>query len=135
MKLKPYPTLWLVMAILAGVALSVMAPASQPVRAAGPWYVAPGGSDANTCTAPGAPCASINAALNKPGFIAGDTIRVASGTYAGTGDQVVLLDKNATLSGGWNADFTTQSGASTINGQGARRGVRMRVRPPLLNVS
>ena len=51
---------------------------------------------------PGAPCATINAALNKPDFVAGDTIRVAAGTYTGAGEQVVLLDKSATLSGGWN---------------------------------
>lgn len=113
------------MAILACVALSAIAPVFQPVRAAGPWYVAPGGNDANTCTAPGAPCATINAALNKPGFVAGDTIRVAAGTYTGAGEQVVLLDKSATLSGGWNPGFTAQSGMSTIDGQGARRGINI----------
>ena len=123
MKMRSYPTLWLVMAILAGAALSVMALTSQSVRAAGPWYVAPGGSDVNTCTAPNTACATINGALSKPGFIAGDTIRVATGVYTGTGDQVVLLDKNVTLSGGWNAGFATQSGASTIDGEGARRGI------------
>jgi uncharacterized repeat protein (TIGR01451 family) len=123
MKLKPYPTLWLVTAILACVALFVITPAPQPVRAAGPWYVASGGSDANTCTAPGAACATINGALNKPGFVAGDTIRVATGTYTGAGDQVVLLDKSATLSGGWNASFATQVDTSTIDAQEARRGI------------
>jgi uncharacterized repeat protein (TIGR01451 family) len=43
--------------------------------------------------------------------------------YTGTGDQVVLLDRNAALSGGWDAGFTTQSSTSTIDGQGARRGM------------
>ena len=116
--MKTYPVLWFVMAILACVALSVITPVSQPVHAAGPWYVAPGGSDTNTCTAPSAACATINGALNKPGFVAGDTILVATGVYTGAGDQVVLLNKSVTLSGGWNAGFTTQNGASTIDGQG-----------------
>ena len=98
-------------------------PASQPVRAAGPWYVAPGGDDSSTCAAPGAACASINGALSKPGFVAGDTVLVATGAYTGAGDQVVLLDRNATLSGGWDANFTEQSGLSTIDGQGTRLGV------------
>ena len=98
---------------------------SRPISC---WPTAPGtyppsGNDANGCQAPATPCATINGALNKPGFVAGDTILVATGVYTGTGTEVVLLNKNATLSGGWNAAFTTQSGASTIDGQGARRGM------------
>jgi hypothetical protein len=123
MKMKTYSTPWLVMAILACVALSVIILASQPVRAAGPWYVAPGGSDGNDCLDPATACDTINGALNKPGFVAGDTILVATGVYTSTVDQVVLLNKNVVLSGGWDADFTTPSGASTIDGQGARRGI------------
>ena len=113
--------LWLAIAILASAVLLVTTWASGPVRAAGPWYVGPGGSDGNTCLSPATRCATINGALNKPGFVAGDTILVATGTYTGTGDEVVLLNKNATLSGGWNSGFTAQSGASTLDGQGARR--------------
>jgi uncharacterized repeat protein (TIGR01451 family) len=122
---KIWPTA-LALALAAFVAmLLAMVPASLPVRAAGPWYVAPGGSDGNDCLSygPTYACATINGALGKPGFEAGDTILVATGTYTGTGDQVVLLDKDATLSGGWNANFTAQSGASTIDGEGARRGI------------
>ena len=40
---------------------------SSPVGAAGPWYVAPNGDDANTCAAPGAAEASP-VALNLAGF-------------------------------------------------------------------
>jgi hypothetical protein len=49
--------------------------------------------------------------------VAGDTIRVAAGTYANLAatDQIVLLDTSATLSGGWNATFTGQSGVSVID--------------------
>ena len=96
----------------------------RPAGAAGVWYVKNGGNDSSDCQTPAAACASINAALAKPGFVAGDTIRVAVGTYTGTGIQVVLINKDATLSGGWDAaTFTTQSGMATIDGQGARRGI------------
>jgi len=81
------------------------------------WYVAPGGNDANNCQSPAAPCATINGALTKPNFLPGDTIRVAVGTYGGTGNEVVLLDKSAILSGGWDTTFTLQSGTSTVTGQ------------------
>ena len=92
------------------------------VQAAGVWYVANGGSDSKNCATPATACASINAALGKPGFVAGNTVRVAVGTYTGSGDQVVLLNKDATLSGGWNAAFTAQTGMSTIVGEGVRNG-------------
>ncbi|MBI5304356.1 MAG: DUF11 domain-containing protein [Chloroflexi bacterium] len=96
----------------------------QPVHAAGVWYVKNGGSDGSDCQTPATACASINAALAKPGFVAGDTIRVAVGTYTGTGSEVVLINKDATLSGGWDAaTFATQSGMATIDGQGVRRGI------------
>ena len=105
--------------------LVVAALASPPARAAGPWYVKPGGSDASDCLSPATACAMINGALNKPGFVVGDTIRVATGTYTGTGTEVVLLDKSATLSGGWNIAFTVQSGMSTIDGGAAREGMNV----------
>ena len=104
-------------------ALVMMILASQPSHAAGPWYVAPGGDDGNDCLSPGTACATINGALNRPGFVLSDTILVATGTYTGTGDEVVLLDKDVILSGGWDASFTTQSDSSTIDGQGSRRGI------------
>ena len=76
-------------------------------------------------TAPSAACATINGALNKPGFVAGDTILVATGVYTAAGENVVLLDKSATLSGGWDAAFTTQSGTSTLDAQNSARGIRV----------
>jgi hypothetical protein len=90
---------------------------------AGTWYVAPGGDDTNSCTSPGAPCATINAALNKPAFAAGDTIRVATGTYTGSDSVVVTISKSATLSGGWNTAFTAQIGTSTVDGQNQTSGL------------
>jgi hypothetical protein len=109
-----------ILAVYAGLTTS-------PAHAAGPWYVGPGGNDSNACTSPATRCATINGALNKAGFVAGDTIRVQTGTYTGSGDEVVLLNKNATLSGGWNSAFSTQNGMSTIDGQGARRGVMVNI--------
>jgi uncharacterized repeat protein (TIGR01451 family) len=100
-----------------------------PVHAAGPWYVAPGGSDSNDCASPGTPCATINSAIGKAS--SGDTILVASGTFTSTGaftytaSEVVSLNKNATLSGGWDGAFAIQIGMSAVDGQNARRGMTM----------
>jgi len=89
------------------------------------WYVAPGGNDSNSCTSPNQACATINGALGKPdiGLAVGDTILVATGTYTGIGDQVVLINKNVKLSGGWNSAFITRTSLPTIDGQNVRTGV------------
>jgi hypothetical protein len=92
------------------------------------WYVAPSGDDANDCRTAMTPCATVNGALGKDDFLTGGTVLVATGTYIGTGDQVVLLDKSARLVGGWNETFTTQSGTSTIDGQGLRHGIYVNAR-------
>jgi uncharacterized repeat protein (TIGR01451 family) len=99
----------------------------RSARAAGLWYVKNGGSDSNDCQSPATACASINAALNKPGVVAGDTVRVAVGTYTGTGSEVVRINKDVTLSGGWDVAFTTPSGMATIDGQGVRRGIMVEI--------
>jgi uncharacterized repeat protein (TIGR01451 family) len=121
--MKVYFKGWLTVLALALAALVMIILTSQPARAAGPWYVAPGGSDGNACTTPGTACATINGAITKAS--PGDTVYVATGTYSGTGDEVVLLNKNATLSGGWDGAFTTQSETSTIDGEGSRRGINV----------
>jgi uncharacterized repeat protein (TIGR01451 family) len=87
------------------------------------WYVAPGGDDANDCRTPTTPCATIQGPLQKPAFTSGDTVLVGIGTYAGTDGEVLLLDQGIRLSGGWDGAFTMQAGESTIDGEGARRGV------------
>lgn len=70
----------------------------KSVRAAGIWYVSPAGNDANACNTALAPCATLNGAISKAGD--GDDIRVAIGRYTGAGEDVVLLKKSLTLSGG-----------------------------------
>lgn len=97
--------------------------ASWSTFAAGPWYVAPNGDDGDDCLSPTTPCATINGAIARSS--SGDTIYVATGTYTGTGSAVVLLNKDVTLSGGWEWDGTLiiQSGASVIDGEGSRRGI------------
>jgi len=87
------------------------------------WYVAPTGNEGNNCLSPGQACATINGALNKPDFLPGDTILVATGTYTSSGNEVVLVNKNVSLSGGWNSAFTAQTGLVTIDGQKSRRGI------------
>jgi uncharacterized repeat protein (TIGR01451 family) len=121
MKTHSKPILALV--LLSLVAAVVISPASRPAQAAGTWYVVPPptGSDGNDCLTPSAPCGTINGAIGKAA--SGDTIKVAVGTYTGTGNEVVLINKNITLSGGWDTGFASQNGMSTIDGGGARRGV------------
>ncbi len=61
----------------------------MPALAGNTWYVATTGNDSHSCSSTGSPCATINGAFGKAA--AGDTIRVAIGTYAGTGIQVVRM--------------------------------------------
>lgn len=84
-------------AILAIVAGTGYLAAAGPAQAAGPWYVANGGSNANPCTAAAAPCATVTGVLAKAGFVSGDTINVAQGTYT---DHPTFAAKTANIIGG-----------------------------------
>jgi PASTA domain/Right handed beta helix region/Divergent InlB B-repeat domain len=106
-----------------GAGLIAFASGPDPARAATVWYVAPTGSDADSCASPAAPCVTINGAIAKAG--GGDTVDVATGTYSGAGNEVVLIDKDLTLEGGWSSDFTTQTGASTVDAGNFHLGVRV----------
>ncbi len=87
------------------VALIAFARETHPVAAASTWYVAPAtavpaGNDASVCDL-AHPCLTIRGAIAKAG--AGDTIRVAAGTFR----EQVVVDKNLTIIG-------AGSGSSTI---------------------
>ena len=98
--------------------------AGQAGRTAGLCYVAPGGDDGKDCSSVGDACETINAALAESGC--DGTINVASGTYTGTDSEaVVSITRSIALSGGWNDAFTEQNGTSNIDGEDARRGIRV----------
>jgi uncharacterized repeat protein (TIGR01451 family) len=90
------------------------------------WYVTSTGNNGLDCQTPATACASINEALGKENCLAGDKIFVANGTYTGgSSGEVVLIDKDIALSGGWEATFNTQNGISTIDGEGSRVGIAL----------
>lgn len=120
MKTKFIPLALIVLLTLLVITLEIN---THSVSAATFLYVAPGGNDSHTCLSPGTACATISGAVGKA--TAGDTVKVAAGTYTGTDVQVVDIDKNVTLSGGWDSGFTTQTSTSTIDGQNARDGIRV----------
>ena len=111
---------------VAAVCLIAFASAAGLARAAAAtWYVAPWGSDGNSCSDPAQPCATINSAIGKAS--AGDTIEVAVGIYTSSGDPVVLVNKSLTLAGGWDSTFSSRTGLSIVDGQSGRASCRERV--------
>jgi hypothetical protein len=98
------------------------------------WYVNPLGDDENDCQSVLSPCATIQGALDKVGFLPGDTLMAASGVYTGTGAEAVLVEKDAYMRGGWNENFTEQGGNSIIDGQHARPGMSVRNEYEFLDV-
>ncbi len=98
---------------------------AKQARASGTWYVKVDGSDGDDCAMPATACAAINGALAKVGFVAGDTIKITNGMYTNTGNDVVFIDQDVTLSGGWDASFVSQTGMTTLDGQNTRRGINV----------
>jgi hypothetical protein len=74
------------------------------------------GDDGDDCLSPVTPCGTISGAIGKAS--GGDTVYVAQGTYTPLGDGWIGIDKDITLSGGWDGTFDTQDGTSTIDGEG-----------------
>ena len=90
----------------------------------GDLFVSTAGSG-SACTQ-AAPCA-LQTALDNAAD--GNTIYIAGGNYTGTGSAVVTVTKSITLYGGWDGATTTppvrdpDAHPTTLNGEGARRGV------------
>lgn len=94
------------------------------------WYLllpAPTAQAGNVTVCPqGSPSCdydTIQAAVDAAS--SGDVILVQTATYTSTDSQVVYINDNLTLSGGWNAGFTDQTGTSIIDGQDSRRGIEI----------
>ncbi|MBI5351844.1 MAG: M4 family metallopeptidase [Chloroflexi bacterium] len=82
------------------------------------------GSDSNSCTSIASPCKHIQETINKAA--SGDIVNVASGIYlfsTNASPNVVIINKDITLSGGWNTNFSQQSSSSTIDGASAKNGI------------
>jgi hypothetical protein len=109
--------------VVVSAAMVMMSLTFRHARAASSWYVTPAGNDDNSCLSPSEPCAAIGSAIAKAS--AGDTIFVSEGNYTGTGRSAVFIDKDLTLSGGWDSAFSAQNGRSTIDGENARRGIEI----------
>jgi uncharacterized repeat protein (TIGR01451 family) len=123
-----FGTIGLFTLFLLGAIFWWLAVVAHPLQAAGSSirYVATTGDDqtgTNTCLYNYAPCATIQQAIQQAS--AGDEIRVAAGTYTGTGTDVLSLNKDLTLRGGFTTgnwlipDPTLNS--TIINGQNTRR--------------
>lgn len=103
----------IVMAITSGVPI-VRAQADET-------YVAPNGSDSNDCLSASTPCATIGRAIYLA--VPGGTVYAAIGTYTDVGEEIARINKDISLSGGWNSTFTSLVGRSTVDGQHARHGI------------
>jgi hypothetical protein len=74
--------------------------AASSASAAGPFFVATNGLDTANCTSVSTPCKTIQGALAKATFAAGDTINVAPGTYlAAAGGGITTFTKSANVVG------------------------------------
>jgi hypothetical protein len=120
--------------VLAGLTLIILAlagPDLPPVQAQvgiGVIRVAATGSDSAGCGGAGSPCRTIQYALNLAAD--GDEVRVAAGTYTGTGDNLLFIsNKHVTLGGGYStSDWNTPNptlNVTIIDGQNVRRGIRV----------
>ena len=87
------------------------------------WYVrAADGNDANICDIETAPCKTINGGITQAG--SGDALLVTAETYTGPGPgPVALVNKNLTITGGWDYGFDTRTGMTIIDGGNFIRGV------------
>ncbi len=88
---------WLLVALVAMMALATFAWTQTATAAPVTRYVATDGNDdggANDCTNQAAPCATIAHALTQA--VSGDTVEIAAGTYT---EGNLLIDKDLTVQG------------------------------------
>lgn len=108
--------------LLLSLALSTAGGLPATAQAGGVWYVRAGGADTGLCATPATACATINVAIGKAA--AGDRIVIAADVFQRTsGSEVVRVDKPIFLSGGWDSDFTAQTGFTHVDGGGTSRGI------------
>lgn len=125
---------WLSAGALLGLLMAVglFALLPQTAQAAGViFYVSPTGDDANACSNAAQPCRTLQRAINVAG--ADDIIRLAAGVYTSTSPsaEVASISFPLTLSGGWEAGFTAQTGGpSLIDGENQRRGLTIAADAP-----
>ncbi|MFQ6099686.1 MAG: right-handed parallel beta-helix repeat-containing protein [Anaerolineae bacterium] len=94
----------------------------------GTRYVAPAGEDAqNNCRMDWKPCATVQQAVDQA--LAGDTVKVAQGTYTGSGANVVSITESLTLQGGYTTTNWLESDPvarpTILDGEGSRRVVHI----------
>ncbi len=98
---------------------------AQPT--AGIIRVAPTGTDTSGCGSESTPCRTIQYAVNAAA--SGDTIKIAQGTYTGSGGAVVSIKKSLTLIGGYTTSNwdtpSTDPALTIIDGEHVRRGVEI----------
>src|SRR5690242_12746137 len=99
---------------------------SPPASAAGPWYVktaVTGGNNAATCLTPATACATITGVLAKPGFVSGDTINVAAGSYTErpnfTTKGAVVIGAGTNALTGTTITNSNLANTSTVNVSGS----------------
>ncbi len=110
-----------------GVALLLLSSAGAQAPAATTRYVAPTGADGGACTDPGAPCRTVQYAVDAAGD--GDEVLVATGVYTGVEarmgiTQVVYISKTLSVRGGYRADFGARDPdayPTTLDAEGAGR--------------
>jgi Zn-dependent metalloprotease len=87
-------------------------------------FVSTTGADGGDCSDSVNPCLTINYAISQTN--AGDSIKIAGGTYTGSEASVVsVISKNLAISGGWDLLYTSQTEITKIDGEGQRRGVEI----------